>query len=645
MSVIIWCARRVVSLSLLLLGCLLYLALRPGPAHAPAGDRTTASTSTSTSTFSSLTRGDGNGNANASKVPVPPESTSQRIFVVYTIVVHALLFTFLMRASWAVWNTTKALRLINSRQPRRSVRLSRPLKSALETTKSISSSGSDFEDSSVEYDADVEPDEDTILHAILLPNYKEDVDTLRETLEVLACHPQAKSTYDVYLAMEQNESGAEAKACGLIAEFARFFRLLNFTMHPKDIPGEAQGKSSNISWAVRQASAMYAEKRSRGNVVVTVMDADSHLAARYFTLLTNLHLAHPTTNDKTVYVPPIVFDRNAHVVPTLVRIADLLWCNAGLSGHYESSAIRPPTSVYSVPLKLVDRVGGWDTGPEAIGEDLHMYIKCFFGLAGNLTTRTILSAVSQSNVHSAERGFRGLIADHRARYKQALRHMWGGLDSGYGVMKAFELWWYGSTTADLIEPVHVTRTTSPRYKDDSSDESERQQSANEAAFDNTLRHTHYTNMAVLFHRLFEAHFLPAHSVIILIVTSIYMFFTPPGDIHPTMQWVFDVTGYMRFSSFLGMICVFFLYDDFHHACVKNREDEMRAVGLADRMQGSFTYRKAPSKYLDYFLFPIAGIIFGSAPAIHAQVAQFWSLNIVYSVSKKPPRKATPFSSE
>jgi hypothetical protein len=40
-------------------------------------------------------------------------------------------------------------------------------------------------------------DEDLVLHAIILPNYKEDMDTLKETLEVLASHPQAKSSYEV----------------------------------------------------------------------------------------------------------------------------------------------------------------------------------------------------------------------------------------------------------------------------------------------------------------------------------------------------------------------------------------------------------------------------------------------------------------
>ena len=38
---------------------------------------------------------------------------------------------------------------------------------------------------------------DSVVHAIILPSYKEDLDTLRETLSVLASHVLAKSSYDV----------------------------------------------------------------------------------------------------------------------------------------------------------------------------------------------------------------------------------------------------------------------------------------------------------------------------------------------------------------------------------------------------------------------------------------------------------------
>jgi len=168
-----------------------------------------------------------------------------------------------------------------------------------------------------------------------------------------------------------------------------------------------------------------------------------------------MHLTYPETAHTTLYSAPIIFDRNAHKVPAIVRVADILWCAAGLSGLYSGSTIAPPTSVYSLPLKLVDRVGGWDCGSEAIGEDLHMYLKCFFALNGNLTSRTVLSPVSQSNVTGGgKEGFRGIYMDMNARYKQALRHMWGALDTGYALRQVVEVWRERKRTCRAFRPLH-----------------------------------------------------------------------------------------------------------------------------------------------------------------------------------------------
>ena len=169
-----------------------------------------------------------------------------------------------------------------------------------------------------------------------------------------------------------------------------------------------------------------------------------------------MHMAHPETARTTLYSAPIIFDRNAHSVPAIVRVADILWAAAGLSGLYSGSTIAPPTSVYSVPLELVDRVGGWDCDSEAIGEDLHMYLKCFFALNGNLTVRTILSPVSQTNVTAGGygKGASGVVADIHARYKQAQRHMWGILDTGYALRKGWELWQERKYTSRAFRPLH-----------------------------------------------------------------------------------------------------------------------------------------------------------------------------------------------
>jgi hypothetical protein len=82
----------------------------------------------------------------------------------------------------------------------------------------------------------------------------------------------------------------------------------------------------------------------------------THISTKYFSQITSLHFLHPTTAATTIYIPPIIFYRNVHLVPHLVRVADLFWAGAGLSGHYRTSTICPLTSVYSLPLSLVDLV-------------------------------------------------------------------------------------------------------------------------------------------------------------------------------------------------------------------------------------------------------------------------------------------------
>lgn len=64
------------------------------------------------------------------------------------------------------------------------------------------------------------------------------------------------------------------KAASLIDRFPKSFYKMSYTIHPQGIPGEAQGKSSNESWAAKQACKDYPEEVKR-NVIVTVMDGMS----------------------------------------------------------------------------------------------------------------------------------------------------------------------------------------------------------------------------------------------------------------------------------------------------------------------------------------------------------------------------------
>ncbi|KAM7206960.1 Glycosyl transferase family group 2 domain containing protein [Rhypophila sp. PSN 637] len=575
------------------------------------------------------------------------------IFSYYCLFIHVLVFMFPMRSCYAVWSITKSLRQSARSRALKDIKFGRgrrgsstSLSSAETLTSSrdvSSSSSSEAGDLDLELSSDADIAPDRIIHAIIIPNYKEENDTLRETLEVLASHPQARNTYDVILGMEAREHGAELKAAMFVNEFAKKFRSIDYTIHPSDIPGEVAGKGSNAAWAARKLSEKYSIGQ-RKDVIVTGIDADSHLSSNYFALVTTMHVAHPETASTTLYSAPIIFDRNAHNVPAIVRVADILWSAAGMSGLYKGSTIAPPTSVYSLPLELVDRVGGWDCDKEAIGEDLHMYLKCFFALNGNLTVRTVLSPVSQTNVTGGGRGkgIRGIIKDMQARYKQAQRHMWGALDTGYALRKVVETWRERKHTSRAFRPLHTTSTDgSDTYVPQSQVDAVDPEVAKESGIfsdvvTDTLGGMNYERTFYLFHRLFEAHFLPVQMTILIFASTLLLWITEGSDDLQNVMWIYPICNILRTAGFLEVAVYLGLYENFHKICLETREKEMSYAGLTKGMH--FSSRDVKTNFIDYVMVPLVAPIFGSIPCAQAQICHFWTLDLVYTVSKKVTRK-------
>jgi hypothetical protein len=283
-----------------------------------------------------------------------------------------------------------------------------------------------------------------------------------------------------------------------------------------------------------------------------------------------MHVAYPDTATTTLYSAPIIFDRNAHNVPAIVRVADVLWSAAGMSGLYKGSSIAPPTSVYSVPLELVDRVGGWDCDSEAIGEDLHMYLKCFFALNGNLTVRTVLSPVSQTNVTGGGRGkgLPGIVTDVRARYKQAMRHMWGALDTGYALRRVVEVWKERKHTSRAFRPLHTSMNDdSDNYVPQSQIDGVDAEATPESGIfsdvvSDTLKEPDWQRIVILFHRLFEAHFLPVQMTILVVASTLYMWAADgTSDVHG-VAWIYTVCNVLRTLGFMEVALYLFIYEGF-----------------------------------------------------------------------------------
>jgi hypothetical protein len=127
------------------------------------------------------------------------------IFAYYSLFIHILVTIFPFRACWGIWDVTRNLKKVagSGSKKLKSFKTGRKLSSSslssaeTLTPSSSSSTCSDTEDFDSGYYADVEPDLRRPIHAVLIPNYKEHIDVLRETLDVLASHPQARCQYDV----------------------------------------------------------------------------------------------------------------------------------------------------------------------------------------------------------------------------------------------------------------------------------------------------------------------------------------------------------------------------------------------------------------------------------------------------------------
>ena len=129
------------------------------------------------------------------------------LFAYYCLLIHFLVFMFPLRSCYAVFSITRSLKKTVRSKTLKDFKFAhrrRGSSTSLSSSETLTSSRDNYSTSSseagdleTEYYADADIAPDRVFHAIIIPNYKEEMDTLRETLEVLACHPQARNTYDV----------------------------------------------------------------------------------------------------------------------------------------------------------------------------------------------------------------------------------------------------------------------------------------------------------------------------------------------------------------------------------------------------------------------------------------------------------------
>lgn len=261
------------------------------------------------------------------------------------------------------------------------------------------------------------PGWEKIYHVIIIPEYKEPLSVLRETLTNLTRQDFPKSRTFVVLATEERDSQAETTGRILKNEFRRHFANFWVTHHPV-IPGEIAGKSSNMAWAGRfVVGKLKKQGLNLKNITVTSCDADVLLHPKYFSYLTFAFLSDP---DRLFhfYQPAIMFYSNIWRIPLPGRVLNSIYSVLNLANLSQESIRLVNFSTYSLSLATVAEVGFW--GVDVIPEDYHLFFKTYFAKGEKVRVRPIFLPVLADAAEA--RGFWRTMIN---QYEQNKRWAWG----------------------------------------------------------------------------------------------------------------------------------------------------------------------------------------------------------------------------
>jgi len=258
---------------------------------------------------------------------------------------------------------------------------------------------------------------DDITHYVIIPNYKENMSVLCESLGAIAMSSIARTHIIPVLAMEEREQGGEDKARQLIQRFEGQFKGMLFSQHPPNLPGELPGKSSNEGWAFRQAVVPDVRKRQlrTENVCVSICDADSVHHQKHFEVLNFKYCTDPHRHTRT-YQGYMVNFLNIDTIPAPTRLMSSVVTIHELAhvGNYKKNEVLPFSS-YSMSFNLARDVGGWDG--DCIAEDWHQFLKCYFYTGGKQRVEALPYPVMCYSVEN-ETYLQSLVD----RWEQAKRH-------------------------------------------------------------------------------------------------------------------------------------------------------------------------------------------------------------------------------
>jgi cellulose synthase/poly-beta-1,6-N-acetylglucosamine synthase-like glycosyltransferase len=262
-------------------------------------------------------------------------------------------------------------------------------------------------------------------HLVVVPNINEPLEIISRTLQSLTVQAGARHNITVVLGMEEREPDAGNKAEALMEMYKGSFFDLMATFHPSNLPGEAPGKATNETWAVRRGREELVDSLGipLSQIVVTVVDSDSIINPHYLAELTSQFATDPRRHS-LVWQAPILLDNNIWQTHAVIRLLTYFSNAISIGDYFNPWAARFPYSSYSLSLKLLEEVNYWD--PTVISEDVNIFMRSFFAKGGKAFIRHIPLPVHGNPVYGVD-----LWQAIGIFFTQKIRQGWGGAEIGY----------------------------------------------------------------------------------------------------------------------------------------------------------------------------------------------------------------------
>ena len=273
-------------------------------------------------------------------------------------------------------------------------------------------------------------DPNKTLHVVIITAYNESIDVLRPSIEAVKNSTFPSDRIILALAYEQRGGEEMQKtAKQLHQEFKTIFKDFLLVEHPNNLPNEVVGKGPNLTYAGKKVAEYFEKKHLPvDNTIVTSLDSDNHVHAKYLDNVAYEFITHPN-RQRLSYQPVSLFMNNIWDAPAPTRVIAVSNSFFNVISTMRPHVLRNFAS-HSQPLQALIAMDFWSK--RTIVEDGHQYWRSLFFFGGDYSVLPIRIPIYQDAVLDET-----FLKTVKAQFIQVRRWYYGASDVAYVGAKLF----------------------------------------------------------------------------------------------------------------------------------------------------------------------------------------------------------------